>query len=174
MSVFLTCYQSSRVKKGFRVRQKACPNICNYSKRQDPRTTFLVSYTQYGITLCDFYQTSVSGPSLHKGGPREPWHYSHARVKGQAAMDILNNFEQRWNKQIGPSLLIPIRSIPELSNQPNTASTDRDWNVQVSRSIDHVSAYHFPRNMTVERSIHENEAYVEAIRRADRFIYIEN
>ncbi|KAK4736143.1 hypothetical protein R3W88_010404 [Solanum pinnatisectum] len=120
----------------------------------------------------DFYQTSLSGASLHKGGPREPWHDAHARVTGQAAMDILNNFEQRWNKQIGPSLLIPIRSIPELSNQPNMASTDRDWNVQVFRSIDHVSACPLPRNMTVERSIHD--AYVEAIRRADRFIYIEN
>lgn len=121
----------------------------------------------------DFYQTSVSGASLHKGGPREPWHDTHACITGQAAWDVLINFEQRWTKQCDPSLLIPVSSIPELSNQhPTSISTGRDWQVQVFRSIDHVSAIPLPRNISIERSIHE--AYVEAIRRADRFIYIEN
>lgn len=122
----------------------------------------------------DFYQTSISGASLHKGGPREPWHDTHARITGQAAWDVLANFEQRWTKQCDPSSLIPVTSIAELSNQLNPTSTpsDRDWNIQVFRSIDHVSASPLTRNMPVERSIHE--AYVEAIRRADRFIYIEN
>ncbi|XP_027125025.1 phospholipase D alpha 4 [Coffea arabica] len=121
----------------------------------------------------DFYQTSISGASLHKGGPREPWHDTHACIAGQAALDVLTNFEQRWTKQFEPSLLVPLSSIPELSNQHSTSiSSERDWNVQVFRSIDHVSAIPLPRNMSTERSIHE--AYVEAIRRADRFIYIEN
>ncbi|KAK4479576.1 hypothetical protein RD792_015094 [Penstemon davidsonii] len=120
----------------------------------------------------DFYQTSLSGANFHKGGPREPWHDTHACVTGQAAMDVLANFEQRWTKQCDPSSLIPITSIQELSiEQPNPTS-ERNWNVQVFRSIDHVSACPLPKNLSTERSIHE--AYVDAIRRADKFIYIEN
>ncbi|RVW51890.1 Phospholipase D alpha 4 [Vitis vinifera] len=77
----------------------------------------------------DFYQTSLIGACLQKGGPREPWHDAHACITGEAARDVLTNFEQRWTS-------------------------------------------HLPRNFAVEQSIHE--AYVEAIRRAERFIYIEN
>ncbi|KAL3632948.1 Phospholipase D alpha 4 [Castilleja foliolosa] len=118
----------------------------------------------------DFYQTSIQGASLHKGGPREPWHDTHACLTGRAANDILENFEQRWTKQCDPSLLFPISSIQELSEHQITEH--RNWNVQVFRSIDHVSATPLPKNLPVEKSIHE--AYVDAIRRADRFIYIEN
>lgn len=122
----------------------------------------------------DFYQTSLPGASLHKGGPREPWHDAHACVTGQAAWDVLANFEQRWTKQSDPTSLVPIRSIPDFSKQPNPTiiSPGMDWNVQVFRSIDHVSASPLPKNLKIERSIHE--AYVDAIRRAERFIYIEN
>ncbi|MBA0608647.1 hypothetical protein Godav_020839 [Gossypium davidsonii] len=125
----------------------------------------------------DFYQTNISGASLHKGGPREPWHDAHACITGEAAWDVLANFEQRWNKQCDPSLLPPINSIPNLIRQPFSSSNpdesdDRNWKVQVFRSIDHVSTNQLSKNLTVEQSIHE--AYVEAIRRADRFIYIEN
>ncbi|KAA8541696.1 hypothetical protein F0562_022848 [Nyssa sinensis] len=122
----------------------------------------------------DFYQTSLAGASLHKGGPREPWHDAHARIVGEAAWDVLTNFEQRWTKQCDPSLLVPISTITDLCHQPTPTSipTERDWKVQVFRSIDHVSASQMPKNFTVERSIHE--AYVEAIRHAERFIYIEN
>ncbi|KAL2493228.1 Phospholipase D epsilon [Abeliophyllum distichum] len=122
----------------------------------------------------DFYQTSLPGASLHKGGPREPWHDTHACVTGQAAWDVLANFEQRWTKQSDPSLLVPIKSILELSKQPNSTSIfpGMDWNVQVFRSIDHVSATPLPKNLKIERSIHE--AYVDVIRRAERYIYIEN
>nr|GMC70887.1 phospholipase D alpha 4 [Ipomoea batatas] len=121
----------------------------------------------------DFYQTSLPGASIHKGGPREPWHDTHSCVTGQAALDVLSNFEHRWIKQCDPSFLVPISSIPELNNnQTDLDSSERDWKVQVLRSIDHVSTSPLPRNMTVESSI--QEAYVEAIRRADRFLYIEN
>ncbi|KAK6125104.1 hypothetical protein DH2020_041168 [Rehmannia glutinosa] len=120
----------------------------------------------------DFYQTSLQGANLHKGGPREPWHDTHACVTGQAAWDILANFEQRWTKQCDPSSLVPISSIQELSQNPTNISPERNWNVQVFRSIDHVSATPLPKNLRVEKSIHD--AYVDAIRRADRFIYIEN
>jgi phospholipase D1/2 len=122
----------------------------------------------------DFYQTNIAGASLRKGGPREPWHDAHACIVGQAALDVLTNFEQRWNKQCDGSVLVPISSIPNLMHQPfpSSVSNDRNWKVQVFRSIDHVSAIHLARNLRVEQSIHE--AYVEAIRRAERFIYIEN
>ncbi|KAJ0006758.1 hypothetical protein Pint_28854 [Pistacia integerrima] len=125
----------------------------------------------------DFYQINIAGASLHKGGPREPWHDVHACITGEAAWDVLTNFEQRWAKQCNPSLLFPISSIPNLVRQSNIASTSsisnaRNWKVQVFRSIDHVSATQLAKNLTVEQSIHE--AYVEAIRRAERFIYIEN
>ncbi|XWS12056.1 hypothetical protein CRYUN_Cryun37aG0057900 [Craigia yunnanensis] len=122
----------------------------------------------------DFYQTNISGASLHKGGPREPWHDAHACITGEAAWDVLANFEQRWIKQCDPSLLLPTSSIQNLIRQPFASSISNDWNwkVQVFRSIDHVSASQLPKTLTVEQSIHE--AYVEAIRRAERFIYIEN
>ncbi|XVF25114.1 hypothetical protein REPUB_Repub13aG0186100 [Reevesia pubescens] len=122
----------------------------------------------------DFYQTNISGARLTEGGPREPWHDAHACITGEAAWDVLANFEQRWTKQCDPSLLLPTSSIPNIIRQPfaSSISNDRNWKVQVFRSIDHVSASQLSKTLTVEQSIHE--AYVEAIRRAERFIYIEN
>ncbi|XP_071686018.1 phospholipase D alpha 4 [Rutidosis leptorrhynchoides] len=117
----------------------------------------------------DFYQTSISGASVTKGGPREPWHDAHASVTGEAARDIMHNFEQRWVKQFDPALLVSVDTITDLAN--TSTQTERDWNVQVFRSIDHESISH-PQNNFIERSIYE--AYVEAIRRAEKFIYIEN
>lgn len=119
----------------------------------------------------DFYQTSIPGASFRKGGPREPWHDAHACVMGEAARDIMHNFEQRWRKQFDPSLLVSVNKIIGLEHDYSITETERNWNVQVFRSIDHVSAS-VNSNFTVELSIHE--AYVEAIRRAERFIYIEN
>lgn len=122
----------------------------------------------------DFYQINLAGASLHKGGPREPWHDAHACITGEAAWDVLKNFEQRWIKQCDPSLLVPVSAIKELTCEtvPSSIPSDSDWKVQVFRSINHVSASNLQKNLTVERSIHD--AYVEAIRRAERFIYIEN
>ena len=121
----------------------------------------------------DFYQTSIEGASLNKGGPRKPWHDAHACVTGEAAWDVLTNFEQRWTKQCDPSFLVPSSTLANL--MPRTSSstpTERNWKVQVYRSIDHVSVSELSTKLNVERSIHE--AYVEAIRRAERFSYIEN
>ncbi|XP_059455839.1 phospholipase D alpha 4 [Corylus avellana] len=117
----------------------------------------------------DFYQTSIAGASLDRGGPREPWHDAHACITGEAAWDVLTNFEQRWRKQFDPSLLVPTST---LSNLLSSISSERNWKVQVFRSIDHLSVTQMFKKLTVEQSIHE--AYVEAIRRAERFIYIEN
>ncbi|XP_021716431.1 phospholipase D alpha 4-like [Chenopodium quinoa] len=120
----------------------------------------------------DFYQTNIAGASLHKGGPREPWHDAHACITGEAAWDVLNNFEQRWIKQCDPALLIPANAIETLNKSSPPSDSDRNWKVQVFRSIDHFSASPLPNKVSTEQSIHE--AYVEAIRKADKFIYIEN
>ncbi|GAB2293390.1 hypothetical protein Dimus_027589 [Dionaea muscipula] len=117
----------------------------------------------------DFYQTSIVGASLQKGGPREPWHDAHACIKGAAARDIMTNFEERWIKQCDQSLLVPAIS---LSSLLSTGCSSSDWSVQVFRSIDHSSVSTLPGKVTREKSIHD--AYVQAIRSAERFIYIEN
>ena len=86
---------------------------------------------------------------------------------------MLTNFEQRWTKQCDPSFLVPSSTLANL--MPRTSSStlmERNWKVQVYRSIDHVSVSELSTKLNVERSIHE--AYVEAIRRAERFSYIEN
>ncbi|KAL4193027.1 hypothetical protein AMTRI_Chr06g174810 [Amborella trichopoda] len=121
----------------------------------------------------DFYQTNIADASLHRGGPREPWHDAHARITGPAAWDVLSNFEQRWRKQCDPSLLVSIEALRDLLIHHDDNSSRDYWNVQVFRSIDHASAGAFRLgHPPVECSIHE--AYIEAIRRASKFIYIEN
>ncbi|XP_074294927.1 phospholipase D alpha 4 [Silene latifolia] len=120
----------------------------------------------------DFYQTNIPGANLHRGGPREPWHDAHACITGEAAWDVLTNFEQRWTKQCDPSLLIPASAIGNIIKSSPPISSDRNWNVQVFRSIDHFSASPLSLKVKTEKSIHD--AYVEAIRKADKFIYIEN
>ncbi|XP_065868440.1 phospholipase D alpha 4 [Euphorbia lathyris] len=116
----------------------------------------------------DFYQTNIPSATLQKGGPREPWHDTHACILGDAAWDILTNFEQRWTKLCDP---FPISNLMTKPSYPLNIPSERNWKVQVFRSIDHVSTQ-LGKNMRVETSIHQ--AYVEAIRRAERFIYIEN
>ncbi|PIA64355.1 hypothetical protein AQUCO_00100082v1 [Aquilegia coerulea] len=123
----------------------------------------------------DFYQVNFAGASLHKGGPREPWHDAHTRITGEAAWDVLSNFEQRWSKQCDPCLLVSTSTITNLrrSYTQHEDPPAGNWKVQVFRSIDHLSVKSsLPNKSSVECSIHE--AYIEAIRRADRFIYIEN
>ncbi|CAL5195615.1 unnamed protein product [Lathyrus oleraceus] len=121
----------------------------------------------------DFYQPNIEGASLNKGGPRVPWHDAHACVIGEAAWDVLTNFEQRWTKQCDASLLLPTSTLVNLMPRTNSnTSIESNWNVQVYRSIDHASVGEFCGNFTAEKSIHD--AYVEAIRHAERFIYIEN
>ncbi|KAK1362829.1 Phospholipase D [Heracleum sosnowskyi] len=142
-------------------------DLCDGRYDTEEHSLFRTLNTEYHSQ--DFYQINLSGASLHKGGPREPWHDVHACISGEAAWDVMTNFEQRWTKQCDSSLLIPLNSIKELSQPNSTTPTEKNWKVQVFRSIDHVSAN---INFRVERSIHE--AYVEAIRRADKFIYIEN
>lgn len=127
--------------------------------------------------------------SLECGGPREPWHDIHSKLEGPIAWDVLYNFEQRWRKQAGRSREGALLDIVRNGLGPVTATLEDDpetWNVQLFRSIDAGAAFGFPdtpeqaalqglisgKDNTIDRSI--QHAYIDAIRRARNFIYIEN
>eukprot|EP01018_Ginkgo_biloba_P035388 Gb_33997 [translate_table: standard] len=136
----------------------------------------------------DFHQNNFPNADLRHGGPREPWHDAHSKIEGLAALDVVTNFEQRWRKQVAdPSLLVPLHEIPDLILSPGAVTADSEaWNVQIFRSIDDASVIGFPtdpveaaelglisiKEQVVDMSI--QYAYIEAIRRAKNFIYIEN
>ncbi|KAL0287789.1 UNVERIFIED_CONTAM: Phospholipase D alpha 1 [Sesamum angustifolium] len=137
----------------------------------------------------DFHQANFKGATIHKGGPREPWHDIHCKLEGPAAWDVLYNFEQRWRKQGGKDLLLELQELQRIIIPPSPVTFPDDhetWNVQVFRSIDGGAAFGFPdspeeaaksglvsgKDNIIDRSI--QDAYIHAIRRANRFIYIEN
>ncbi|KAF8023326.1 hypothetical protein BT93_F0741 [Corymbia citriodora subsp. variegata] len=137
----------------------------------------------------DFHQPTFPGASIKKGGPRKPWHDVHCRLEGPVAWDVLYNFEQRWKKQVGEQFLIPISQMDKIIIPPSQAAMANDpdsWNVQLFRSIDASAAADFPhepegaeavglissKDNVIDRSI--QDAYINAIRRANNFIYIEN
>ncbi|KAG0455248.1 hypothetical protein HPP92_024540 [Vanilla planifolia] len=110
----------------------------------------------------DFYQPSIPAARLPRGGPRQPWHDTHACVVGAAARDVLANFDQRWAKLSGAET--------PSSHPAYDDNAGGDWIVQIFRSIDAESAEGLPRK--TEHSIYD--AHVSAIRKAQRYIYIEN
>ncbi|KAL2518020.1 Phospholipase D alpha 1 [Abeliophyllum distichum] len=137
----------------------------------------------------DFHQPNFPGSSIAKGGPREPWHDIHCRLEGPVAWDVLYNFEQRWRKQVGNQFLYSINDLDRVIVRPTPVKSLEDletWNVQIFRSIDGGAASDFPtkpeaaaeiglvsgKDNVIDRSI--QDAYINAIRRAKNFIYIEN
>lgn len=136
----------------------------------------------------DFHQPNFPGASISKGGPREPWHDIHCKLEGSVAWDVLYNFEQRWGKQGKPEHLISRKNLLEFTIHPSEAvfNDPEAWNVQIFRSIDGGAVTGFPDNPqeaakvglitgkdnVIDRSI--QDAYINAIRRAKNFIYIEN
>ncbi|KAL3693922.1 hypothetical protein R1sor_007573 [Riccia sorocarpa] len=137
----------------------------------------------------DFHQPNFAGAAVANGGPREPWHDIHSQVEGPVAWDILYNFEQRWRKQVGEQVERLITIPDQTDIDPPSAVTEEEdpetWNVQVFRSIDN-GAVDFPdspdeaakaglvsgKDNVIDRSI--QDAYINAIRRAKNYIYIEN
>ncbi|OAY65181.1 Phospholipase D alpha 1 [Ananas comosus] len=159
-------------------------DICGGRYDDESHTLFRDLDTTY---LNDFQQNNFPHADLKHGGPREPWHDVHSKLEGPAAWDVLANFEQRWRKQSPREMsdcLLNIR--PEIFPDPSPPDANESWNVQVFRSIDDASVVGFPsdpavaarmglmsgKDVTIDQSIHS--AYVEAIRRAKRFIYIQN
>ncbi|XVF34658.1 hypothetical protein REPUB_Repub18cG0077600 [Reevesia pubescens] len=137
----------------------------------------------------DFHQPCFHDASIAKGGPREPWHDIHCRLEGPVAWDVLFNFEQRWRKQGEKDLLVHLQELDDIFIPPSPVTFPEDhetWNVQLFRSIDGGAAFGFPDNPedaarsglvsgkdhVIDRSI--QDAYINAIRRAKNFIYIEN
>ncbi|KAM7258465.1 hypothetical protein ACFE04_014206 [Oxalis oulophora] len=137
----------------------------------------------------DFHQPNFPGATIAKGGPREPWHDIHSRLEGPIAWDVLFNFEQRWKKQGGKDILLQLRELDDIIIPPSPVMFPDDhetWNVQLFRSIDGGAAFGFPetpedaaraglvsgKDNIIDRSI--QDGYINAIRRAKNFIYIEN
>lgn len=122
-------------------------------------------------------------PTTSASGPREPWHDIHSRIEGPAAIDVLQNFQERWNKQGDSS-----NNIICLQNDPNLqldyeCQKPGSWNTQIFRSINSDSAIFDwqtslgsglanKKGRVFDNSLHR--AYIHHIRRAKRFIYIEN
>eukprot|EP01090_Pellita_catalonica_P001237 TRINITY_DN10934_c0_g1_i2.p1 TRINITY_DN10934_c0_g1~~TRINITY_DN10934_c0_g1_i2.p1 ORF type:complete len:579 (-),score=94.53 TRINITY_DN10934_c0_g1_i2:21-1757(-) len=127
-------------------------------------------------------------------GPREPWHDIHSKLEGPIALDVMSNFEQRWNKQVGtPQELYDLEAnsssflgIDQHNKfeKTNSDSEDSDseeeeereqgnshvgqWCVQLFRSITPDSATITSNDASIQHG------YINAIRNARRFIYIEN
>eukprot|EP01102_Stenamoeba_stenopodia_P007791 TRINITY_DN2197_c0_g1_i1.p1 TRINITY_DN2197_c0_g1~~TRINITY_DN2197_c0_g1_i1.p1 ORF type:complete len:683 (-),score=145.33 TRINITY_DN2197_c0_g1_i1:1155-3203(-) len=107
-------------------------------------------------------------------GPRQPWHDIHTKVEGPVARDVLTNFEQRWAKQASDKIaaLYKWKEDPDIVEAAKDKGYHKDdpesWNVQLFRSIDSNSA----TIKGVERGI--QDAYLNAIRAAKNFLYIEN
>ncbi|CAN6314264.1 unnamed protein product [Urochloa humidicola] len=155
-------------------------------------------------TLQTFHKDDYYNPNFaveDARGPREPWHDLHSKIDGPAAYDVLKNFEERWlkaSKRSGAKkltksrndTLLWIEKIPDIAAiDDEVYSNDNDperWDVQIFRSIDSNSVKGFPKdpreatsknlvcgkNVLIDMSVHT--AYVNAIRGAQHFIYIEN
>ncbi|CAN6466419.1 unnamed protein product [Victoria cruziana] len=154
-------------------------------------------------TLRTTHKEDYHNPTFPAGAtsPREPWHDLHCRIDGPAAYDVLTNFEERWSKSSKPhgieklkrtedDSLLKLSRIPDILEMAEVPCLDENdpeaWHVQIFRSIDSNSVKGFPKdprqamrsnltcgkNVMIDMSIHT--AYVEAIRAAQHFIYIEN
>ncbi|XP_052170183.1 phospholipase D beta 2-like isoform X2 [Diospyros lotus] len=151
------------------------------------------------VHVDDYYNPTFAGNVA--GCPRQAWHDLHCRIDGPAAYDVLANFEERWLKASKPhglkklknsydDALLRIERMPDIMgvhDAPCLSENDPEgWHVQIFRSIDSNSVRGFPKdpkdginknlvcgkNLMIDMSIHT--AYIEAIRAAQHFIYIEN
>ena len=109
-------------------------------------------------------------------GPREPWHDIHCKLEGPVARDVLENFIQRWHRQ-SPNeeqkdCLLDFSPasgyIPIEQEKGSFESSKESWNVQLFRSIDSYSATIDGIDASIQ------ESYINAIRCAKRFLYVEN
>eukprot|EP00092_Neocalanus_flemingeri_P027266 GFUD01029568.1.p1 GENE.GFUD01029568.1~~GFUD01029568.1.p1 ORF type:complete len:832 (-),score=202.16 GFUD01029568.1:287-2782(-) len=137
--------------------------------------------------LDDFRNSNAKGTSPSVG-PREPWHDIHSRVEGPIAKDVLENFIERWKMQGLKESQPPViddHFCRKVNPEAVAVQADisKEWNVQLFRSITSDSAVldvsHMERlvltskkGRVVEQSI--TQAYIQMIRHAQNFIYIEN
>jgi phospholipase D1/2 len=91
----------------------------------------------------------------------------HSKVEGNAAFDVLINFEQRWKKNQDSLLLGNVPTYIDRFKDENS------WEIQVFRSCDSDTLDMSDDNpYAVYPRI--QQAYIRCIKNADRFIYIEN
>ena len=137
----------------------------------------------------DFRNSNIGNGTSESIGPREPWHDIHSRVEGPVARDVLENFTERWRQQgtregPAPDISDYIRVInPEA--EVRSGDRDREWSVQVFRSITSDAAVFDHEKKQSDKFLlsgkkgkyFENsiaKAYIQSIRGAQKFIYIEN
>eukprot|EP00561_Arcocellulus_cornucervis_P013843 CAMPEP_0185800912 /NCGR_PEP_ID=MMETSP1322-20130828/1139_1 /TAXON_ID=265543 /ORGANISM="Minutocellus polymorphus, Strain RCC2270" /LENGTH=815 /DNA_ID=CAMNT_0028496577 /DNA_START=50 /DNA_END=2497 /DNA_ORIENTATION=+ len=131
----------------------------------------------------DFY-CNVTLANTGDTGPREPWHDIHCYYDGAIALDLLKNFEDRWEKQ-NPSkqdLLLSISQKNDFVVDWTRPEADpSSWSCQLFRSINSDSV-NFHRDIHDKINVRKGrryddsiqKAYIHHIRRAKRYIYIEN
>eukprot|EP01013_Petalomonas_cantuscygni_P030816 TRINITY_DN56886_c0_g1_i1.p1 TRINITY_DN56886_c0_g1~~TRINITY_DN56886_c0_g1_i1.p1 ORF type:complete len:969 (-),score=190.09 TRINITY_DN56886_c0_g1_i1:276-3182(-) len=129
----------------------------------------------------DFHQPCYPSVPVSQG-PREPWHDIHMRLRGATAIDVKQNFDDRWAMQVSRHGGPPPFTLPrdfllphEYDANPPAVPPGQSgggFMCQLIRSIDRTSAFGLRQGMKRDDSIHR--AYVHLIRRAQRFIYIEN
>jgi len=129
----------------------------------------------------DFY-CGVTPSNTGDVGPRQPWHDIHCHYEGPIALDLLANFENRWKKQNSDRMhkLLPVTE-EHGYDLAWACEGDGSWNVQLFRSINSDSTVfetsildkiNARKGRLYDDSI--QRAYAHHIRRAKRFIYIEN
>eukprot|EP00667_Euglena_gracilis_P001772 EG_transcript_1770 len=104
-------------------------------------------------------------------GPREPWHDVHSLVEGPIAHDVIENFETRWKRQVTGSAMARLYTMQKdpAFHLEDTELNSFGWDVQMFRSITGDSA-----SNVAEMEADIALAYIHQIRRAQKYIYIEN
>jgi len=149
--------------------------------------TFPLFRTLFSKHAGDFYQNCTMGTTA-MSGPRQPWHDIHARVEGPIVRDVLSNFADRWIKQNPAQCedLLDLEEEPGILVEAAAPEQEGDggpWVVQLLRSISIDSAIidvdraqeigMFSKyGRMIDNSIMKQ--YVNLIRNAQSFIYIEN
>jgi len=140
--------------------------------------------TIHTVHAGDFYQNCTMGASA-ACGPREPWQDIHALVVGPTAVDIHDNFVDRWCQQ-NPDMRSCLFNLSDMDFNLDAPADVPDeqggpWHAQLLRSITLDSALMSQERLEflnrkygcpVEDSIQRQ--YVNLIRKANSFIYMEN
>jgi len=137
----------------------------------------------HNVHVGDFYSKCIPDVTCEVG-PREPWHDIHSKLEGPVVMDVCRNFIDRWSKQAADyeGYLLDMSEGFDLEYVvPIEEGEGGPWEVQILRSITSDSAMfddarkgvlHRKYGRLVDNSI--MKSYVNLIRNASNYIYIEN
>lgn len=123
-----------------------------------------------------FYNSLIA--TITRSNSKLPWHDVYCKVIGSAALDVLSNFQDRWDTEaLVSDSDFQLSKSTGLFTSYTYDSLD-SWNVQILRSIteDSVPLDHSEKIFTyagarIDNSLHRG--YLHQIRRAKRFIYME-